>query len=868
MVEHQQISRYKIQGTIGQGAMGSVYKGYDPHLERFVAIKMMRTTNLSEGADLEEFKSRFLLESRVYAKLNHPAIVSIYDCGFHEKEPFLVMEFIEGFSLEHLIKKKKRKGRPVDHFLSIMEQVAAGLDYAHEEGVIHRDVKPGNILMGRKNKSKIVDFGLAKLQDSKLTQDGLYLGTPSYSSPEQIIHGQIDSRSDIYSFGTVSYEMLTGKMPFEADSIHAILYQIANEPPLISLDDFADRLDVHALVEVFQRVFEKDPDKRYQTAGEFVDDLKFLLRPLEQELVAERKRAEVSLPKPKKKAAAPEKHVDIVLNAREPAADVPDGKEKNIQIARYQFSQAFQSRNLPSIRYSLAELKKLGADTKSEEAALAELEAELASLQAANAEENRTKAILKCRSEFRLALRTGNLSSVRYCLDQLKKLGAETLEEDSALAALEKGKGEASRGVGLDVSRMRDVLRRAVAKSDLETAREALQTLEGAGEARDVDRDLLRKFQQRRDKEERQRQAWIEKTRKQFVLAADKADVELCRRLLFELENLLHVDIKVEKARMEEVEAELRRREEEARNRKSVEEARLAFRRALESRDAGLCRLAIKHLKRVGADASKEERSLVLLERQVREAESLKEHEKTIAQLRGQFRQAVTEENLVDARKILGDLSKYSDRLKEENRSLADLEKRFKEREAIRLRESMAAHLRENFQMELASRRVENAAYYLKELEQLGEETAFEAAALAEVEARMNEERMLQEKILSKYRGDFEQKLAEGDVSACEGLIQTLRNLGADAQDEKRKLAVLKKQMRDASGPVLSSEDEHRLKRKMIEQFRFEFIRAFQAEKLEGCRYYLRELRLLKADTSSEEEALALLEERLDPSGS
>lgn len=271
MTQQQKIGRYIIQGLLGEGAMGSVYKAHDPFIKRTVAIKTVKVDKARKGPEVQEFRERFQKEAEISGHLNHPNIVSIFDVGEQDDVPYIAMEFVDGDTLDDLLGKKPRPGSA--DLIKILLQVADALDFAHDKGIVHRDLKPSNIMVQNGVAAKIMDFGIAKMSGSNLTQTGIFLGTPSYSSPEQIKEGHVDARSDIFSFGILAHETLTGKLPFRGQSINAILYKIANEPPetVPSLPDLP--VTPAAWREVFARVLHKDPDKRYQTATAFINSL-------------------------------------------------------------------------------------------------------------------------------------------------------------------------------------------------------------------------------------------------------------------------------------------------------------------------------------------------------------------------------------------------------------------------------------------------------------------------------------------------------------------------------------------------------------------------------------------------------------------
>jgi len=240
--------------------MGSVFKAHDPALNRWVAIKTVNTHLRKSLKDTEEFKARFFREAQTSSQLNHPNIIAIFDMGTYEEEPFLVMEYLDGFSLEDLLQDRETLTR--SHQFSLLFQIASGLDYAHKQGYIHRDIKPANILLDRSGQAKVVDFGLARLQDSSITTTGMFLGTPSYASPEQIQPGEVNASSDVFSFGIVAFEVLFGRRPFPGDNISAILYQIVHASPEFEFGELEPHVRQDDLERAFGKVLAKTPQYR------------------------------------------------------------------------------------------------------------------------------------------------------------------------------------------------------------------------------------------------------------------------------------------------------------------------------------------------------------------------------------------------------------------------------------------------------------------------------------------------------------------------------------------------------------------------------------------------------------------------------
>ncbi len=246
--------------------MGLVYKATDPNIGRSVALKTMRLD--VHGIEQEEMLRRFKNEARSAGVLSHPNIVTIYDAGEDQGLFYIAMEFIEGKTLAELL--QEHRVLPVEQVIAITRNICAGLDFAHNKGIVHRDIKPANIMVTPDGTAKIMDFGIAKVSGS-LTSTGQVLGTPNYMSPEQVKGRQLDGRSDLFSLGVMLYEMLTGEKPFMGQGVTTIIYKIVNENPIPPRD--LD-LTIHpGLSAVVTRTLAKDPYERYQTGAELIRDL-------------------------------------------------------------------------------------------------------------------------------------------------------------------------------------------------------------------------------------------------------------------------------------------------------------------------------------------------------------------------------------------------------------------------------------------------------------------------------------------------------------------------------------------------------------------------------------------------------------------
>jgi serine/threonine protein kinase len=281
-VINQAVSHYRVQELIGEGGMGVVYKALDTRLDRAVALKFLSEQSSREPQALE----RFRLEARAASALNHPQICTIYDIGEHNGQPFIVMEFLEGESLKERIPKGPI---PTDQLLDISIQISGALEAAHAKGIIHRDIKPGNLFLTKHGQVKILDFGLAKLAprevglsesttlgSSAKTTAGTVVGTVAYMSPEQARAEEVDSRSDLFSVGVVLYEMATGQQAFAGPTVAVVFDSLLNRDPAPPA-----RLNVSIpsqLDHTIQKALEKDRKMRYQHCSELRTDLERLRR--------------------------------------------------------------------------------------------------------------------------------------------------------------------------------------------------------------------------------------------------------------------------------------------------------------------------------------------------------------------------------------------------------------------------------------------------------------------------------------------------------------------------------------------------------------------------------------------------------------
>ncbi|MCE5194672.1 MAG: serine/threonine-protein kinase [Nitrospiraceae bacterium] len=262
------LGRYEIQKKLGRGAMGTVFLGKDPKINRLVAIKTIRFDEI-DPAELAEAKKRFFREAESAGTLSHPNIVTIYDAGEDHDVAYVAMELLEGKDLTSFASKNNRL--PVKEILKIVGSVAEGLDYAHSKGIVHRDIKPANIMLLKTGDVKITDFGIARVIASSKTQTGVVLGTPSYMSPEQVLGKKVDGRSDLFSLGVVFFELVSSAKPFTGDSIATLMFNIANtQHPQVR--ELAQDIP-GCCVPLINMMLEKDVDMRYQRGRDIASDI-------------------------------------------------------------------------------------------------------------------------------------------------------------------------------------------------------------------------------------------------------------------------------------------------------------------------------------------------------------------------------------------------------------------------------------------------------------------------------------------------------------------------------------------------------------------------------------------------------------------
>ena len=267
----QRIGKYEILGKLGQGAMGEVFRARDPVLNREVAVK-----RITAGLDADEtIKKRFRREMESAAKLAHPNIITVYEAGLEGDQLFMAMELLDGMDLKHALASR---AMTLDEKLGVALQICEGVALAHSHEIVHRDLKPANIHILPSGKVKIMDFGLARLSGSEMTTTGMVMGTPHYMSPEQVKGQKADTRSDVFALGCVFYELLTGKKPFDAESMHGVLFKIMQENP-VPLREAAPGTP-EPVAQVVEKALAKNPADRFADASELLAALRQARRAL------------------------------------------------------------------------------------------------------------------------------------------------------------------------------------------------------------------------------------------------------------------------------------------------------------------------------------------------------------------------------------------------------------------------------------------------------------------------------------------------------------------------------------------------------------------------------------------------------------
>lgn len=321
------LGRYELLSELGRGATGIVYKAYDPKINRFVAIKTISLA-AAESTEEQACRSRFFREAEAAGRLSHPRIVPIFDIGEipDTLNPYIVMEYVAGRSLEEVLSTEGGANLPLHVTLQLIQEVAEALDYAHLQGVVHRDVKPSNIIVAEDGGAKIADFGIAQLSVSDSGRPGRAWGTPAYMSPEQFTGESVDGRSDLFSLGVILYRMLTGHRPFQGNSALTVALRVQKHHPVpatVFNTELSPELD-----RVVARAIAKNPADRYQTGMEMVFDLRRLRDGIDSE-----SQGDAVLPRPADRADRMLEPNDVSSDSLSKAMNAPWSRSRNRLLA-------------------------------------------------------------------------------------------------------------------------------------------------------------------------------------------------------------------------------------------------------------------------------------------------------------------------------------------------------------------------------------------------------------------------------------------------------------------------------------------------------------------------------------------------------
>jgi serine/threonine protein kinase len=621
-----------IIDRLGQGGMASLYLARDPAIDRLVAIKVLR-----EGFDTEELRERFAREARSAGRLRHANIVTVFDVGEWEGEPFIAMEYIAGETLAQLI----RRNAPIAlrRKLELLEALCSGLGYAHQAGVVHRDIKPANIMVDTEGALKILDFGIARAGDSAMTQAGMLVGTLNYMSPEQVLGQPVDHRSDIFAVGAVCYEFLTHRQAFPGNLQTGILHRILNIDPE-PLGKLAPDIDPD-LASIIARALEKDPDKRYEAlavmrlelvrvrqrlpedASEERDPLIIIAPPFETGAASPPPAAPPSMPSSgasltTRSAARPEEGGvadtgPMTPTPRaQPVSGVPDERRRQAADLIARAETELDRGDLTAASASLERALELDPSPR------ADAEAVRASIDRARSERERSEAIARLLSQAREALETASLDSAIRLSDELLALdrGNDAAIEvrSRASAAIEQRRvEEEQRRREEEANRARDAVRSAREQFDAGDHAAAIRLLETSAPRHDIVLQAVAELKQelaeierrRREQEEEQRRREeeanrardaVRSARKQFDAGDHAAAIRLLETSAPRHDIVLQA---VAELKQELAEIERRRREQEAARRRAEAE-----REARERELARLVAAARKALARERFDES------------------------------------------------------------------------------------------------------------------------------------------------------------------------------------------------------------------------------------------------------------------------
>ena len=557
----ESLGRYKLKRVLGKGAMGVVYEGLDPRLNRTVAVKTILVGEL-DSATAQEYSMRFAREAQAVARLNHPNIVQVYDFGEEGEIAYIVMEYIRGKELKAAFDTGERF--TLRESTRLMTELLDALDFAHNEGVVHRDIKPANVMVDHEGHVKLADFGVARISDPDrqgATQVGTMVGTPAYMSPEQVQGLKIDRRTDIFSAGVVFYQFLTGQRPFQGGGAFSVAKRIVqDDPPAPSLiiDSISPQYDL-----IVSRALAKDPDKRFQSAGEFAEALQRAAEGLPAEVPEDdstQMLREGDLP-----------HADPAPAHPSPAPFVSDAQGTEVEL---EFWRAIKDTddpeeldlyigNFPHGVYVTLARRRL-AELRGDKTSAADEAAEQARLAAE--EEAKKQALLKARRETEERVRREAAEKARRAAEEKARLEAEARAKREAE---EKARREAEERARLEAQA------RAKREAEEKARREAEERarLEAEARAKREAEEKARREAEERARLEAEARAQREAEEKARREAEERARLEAEARAKREAEEKARREAE-ERARLE-AEARAKREAEEAARRIAEERARV-----------------------------------------------------------------------------------------------------------------------------------------------------------------------------------------------------------------------------------------------------------------------------------------------------
>lgn len=457
------IDRYEIKSMLGKGAMGKVYLAYDPVIARHCAIKTIRLSLLDDPDEQKAYRERFYREARAYGALQHPGAVTIYDIGLLDGNPYIVMEYVDGQVLSERLRESYLSH---EEARTLLVGIADVLQAAHKMDIIHRDIKPQNIMIARDGQVKVLDFGIARMPGVELTAADEFWGTPAYAPPEGISERDTDHRGDLYALGVLMYQVITGENLYKTKDLKALFYQILHTQPKLEAPLPHFGIDPAFFKQMMRKATHKEPEGRYQEANDMAADL---FRLFSGDVGA--RVVSMTAPPPSPEPTTQEPTIEL------PRADTLDTMPVQTvtpaqlqEQQRHRFYEALQEGNIVACRHLLRSFERKGWDCSAEHEQLNRLEAAIA----AKEKEKRDKLIAHKREAFEQQIKAGDLDAASGVLEGLRDTGADIGMETRQLAQEKKARYSSNRTT-------RRKLKAAIAERDLDAARKHLTALKKAG---------------------------------------------------------------------------------------------------------------------------------------------------------------------------------------------------------------------------------------------------------------------------------------------------------------------------------------------------------------------------------------------------